>query len=281
MTATHAPSQRGHRPANASAAVGSKSLLRAVSVADEIQRRQVRAFMRTLGALARSCNCAVALLAHVDKSTSRRTGSASEGYSGSTAWHNSARSRLFMARDDSGLLTIEHQKANLTQRREKITLEWPDGGLPRIASTSPEPTASAGLSLARAADAAIALLRILAEYESRKQFASPKPTARNNVYALLRSEPAFQRLKLNRDKTALIVTQCQRAGWIESADYKSSGKWCERWTVTKEGCRVAGLDADTSSTSHLGEQAAVGDVGLPTSPTYTGGMGGERARQVG
>jgi hypothetical protein len=55
----------------------------------------------------------------VDKNTSRnKKADGGEGYSGSTAWHNSARSRLFMTRGDDGLLTLEHQKSNLGKRRE-------------------------------------------------------------------------------------------------------------------------------------------------------------------
>lgn len=38
---------------------------------DEIQRRQVRAFMRSLVRVARLPDCAVVLLAHVDKNTSK------------------------------------------------------------------------------------------------------------------------------------------------------------------------------------------------------------------
>ena len=52
---------------------------------DEIQRRQVRAFMRSLAVIAREGDAAVLLLAHVDKGTSRKERSDTEGYSGSTA----------------------------------------------------------------------------------------------------------------------------------------------------------------------------------------------------
>jgi hypothetical protein len=43
-------------------------------------------------------------------------------YSGSTAWHNSARSRLFMVRNKDGTLTLDHQKNNLGLCHEQITL---------------------------------------------------------------------------------------------------------------------------------------------------------------
>ena len=117
---------------------------------DEINRRQVRAFMRSLAQVARSTGCAALLLAHVDKNTSRaRKAEGGEGYSGSTAWHNSARSRLFMSRAEDGLLTLEHQKSNLAKLQEPIALMWPDGALPVLATDSPD---EAGLLTAQAAE---------------------------------------------------------------------------------------------------------------------------------
>jgi hypothetical protein len=61
--------------------------------ADENNRQLVRNFMRLLRQFARGNHAAVILLAHIDK-TAARYGSAGNSYSGSTAWHNSARSRL-------------------------------------------------------------------------------------------------------------------------------------------------------------------------------------------
>jgi hypothetical protein len=256
---------------------------------DEINRRQVRGFMRALGQVARLTDCAVCLLAHVDKGTSRnKKAEGGEGYSGSTAWHNSARSRLFMTRDDDGLLTLEHQKSNLGKRREPVTLEWPEGGLPMLAGDVPNFDGLNARTQGRADDEkAAALLALIAEFEGREQYASPAPQARNNVFSLLKVEPAFQRLKLNRDTTARIVNQCQRAGWIEPLEYKSAHtrKHCQRWTVTQQGREFAGLPAPTAPTcTHMdvsapGEEGA--NVDAPTAPTYQGGTGGIAHTHVG
>jgi putative DNA primase/helicase len=207
---------------------------------DEIVRRQVRAFMRTMAEIARLGDCATLLLAHVDKGTSRGNGG-SEAYSGSTAWHNSARSRLFMSRDSGGLLKLEHQKSNLGRMREPITLEWPDNGLPSLVGNYDNP--GSGQQQGRADDKkAIALLRMIHEFESLGQFCSPALKARNNVHAMLRNEPGFKVLKLDMGETARIVTQCQRAKWIEPFSYRSvDRKPRERWTLTAEGRAIAGL----------------------------------------
>lgn len=94
--------------------------------ANENERVRVRSFMRALGKLARRINGAVLLLAHIDKHTAKG-GKGTEGYSGSTAWHNSARSRLFLSEGERGLL-LQHQKSNLGPRAEPLALGW-EGGI--------------------------------------------------------------------------------------------------------------------------------------------------------
>ncbi len=105
--------------------------------ANEIERAKVRAFMRSLVQLRQDRRLTVLLLAHVDKGTARGERIGSESYSGSTALHNSARSRLFLSKDKDGGLTLEQQKHNLGPLHAPLTLEWPAGGLPQaVAPTS-------------------------------------------------------------------------------------------------------------------------------------------------
>jgi hypothetical protein len=60
---------------------------------NEVNRAQVRAFLRSLRRL--RSGITVLLLAHVDKATARGAGGL-QAYSGSTAWNNSVRSRLYL-----------------------------------------------------------------------------------------------------------------------------------------------------------------------------------------
>jgi putative DNA primase/helicase len=250
---------------------------------EENNRRQVRVFMRSLGQVARLTDCAVCLLAHVDKGTSRSgKPEGGEGYSGSTAWHNSARSRLYMTRDQTSLLTLEHQKSNLGRKQEPISLVWPEGGLPMLATDAPDFSALDDRVQGRADDrAAAALLVLLAEFEGRGQYASPAVTSRNHPYALLKSEPAFQRLKLRQDDVKRIVNQCHRAKWIEQLEYRTPDrKPRQRWTVTDSGRVVAGLPSPTAPTAPTPEDGAEQNMaqgGAPTAPTCVGGVG-DRAR---
>jgi len=251
---------------------------------DEIVRRQVRAFIRSLKLMAQSANCAVVLLAHINAVSARAKKSESgQDFSGSTAWHNSVRSRLFMSRDDDGLLTLEHQKSNLGKLREPLTLAWLDGGFPQVVGDS-------GFDGSRQQgrgddDRAIALLKLIAEFEGRGQYCSPGVTSIHHVHSVLKSDPDFQKLKLKQDDTKRIVTQCQRAGWIEPLEYRNANrKTCERWTVTTAGRAFAGLPAPTAPTAPTTEDGAslhMAQEGAPTAPTSLGGCGGRERAQDG
>jgi putative DNA primase/helicase len=257
---------------------------------DEIQRRQVRAFIRALVEIARLTNCGVMLLAHVDKNTSRaRRPEGGEGYSGSTAWHNSVRSRLFMTRKENGTLILEHQKSNLGRCCQPLELDWLNGGLPQLAGTAlsdhdfdPHVQRAEG----RVEDGrAIKVLRMIDEFESREQYCSTAPTARNNVFSMLKSEPMFQKLKLNADGCKRIVNQCQRANWIAKVEYRTHDrKTRPRWTLTKEGRAIAGLTtpcAPCAPCTPFTNENAESAGGAPCAPSCVGGMGEESTHSGG
>jgi hypothetical protein len=257
---------------------------------DEIQRRQVRAFIRALGEVSRLTNCAMLLLAHVDKNTSRAgRAEGGEGYSGSTAWHNSVRSRLFMTREKNGDLELEHQKSNFGQFCPPLTLEWPHAGLPQLADHD---LATNRLNpLQQRAEGredderAIQLLKMIAEFESRKQYCNTPSNSTSNVYAVLKSEPAFRKMKLVRDDVKRIINQCQRAKWIEPLEYKDTHrKWHERWTLTSEGRLFAGLSVASALSAPTNQVVTGLDTAQGSAPsalTGVGGVGEERAHFIG
>lgn len=94
-------------------------------MADENSRRHVRLFMASLAKMARERDCAVVLLAHIDK-TAARFGAAGNSYSGSTAWHNSSRSRLALI-DANDCLKVIHEKHNYSQKAPDVLLEFRSG----------------------------------------------------------------------------------------------------------------------------------------------------------
>jgi phage/plasmid primase-like uncharacterized protein len=97
--------------------------------ANEISRRDVRMFIRGLArGIAVRYNAAVVLLAHIDKAAARN-GAQGNSYSGSTAWHNSTRSRLALA-SDKDVITIEHEKHNLSAKAEPLKIAFNEHGVP-------------------------------------------------------------------------------------------------------------------------------------------------------
>jgi len=129
--------------------------------ANENDRRAVRAFVRMLAALARENNAAVVLLMHVDKNAVRN-GSKGNSYSGSTAWHNSVRSRIALEPDEDGGVWLLHQKHNLGRCAKPLSLAWDENGLLVLATAAAAPAqidqarldAAAVLAALRAANAA-------------------------------------------------------------------------------------------------------------------------------
>lgn len=89
---------------------------------NENDRRQVRYFLRLLRRLCQQTNAGLILLAHVNKEAAKN-GSKGEGYSGSTAWHNSVRSRLYMAAGPEGLALL-HEKHNFGPKAEPRHFRW-------------------------------------------------------------------------------------------------------------------------------------------------------------
>jgi hypothetical protein len=98
---------------------------------NENERREVRAFIGLLRGLAMRLDAAIVLIAHpsVDGMKSGR------GYSGSTHWNNSVRSRLTFTEEETSkerppgldVKVLELAKSNRARRGEKIRMMWNDG----------------------------------------------------------------------------------------------------------------------------------------------------------
>lgn len=124
---------------------------------NENDRRMVRAFVRRLAGIARQEDAGLILLAHIDKAAARY-GSNGNTFSGSTAWHNSARSRLALV-EDNGTITLVPEKLNLGKPAAPIALQWSENGvlLPVARTTADAGTGDAehvlaAMRAARAAD---------------------------------------------------------------------------------------------------------------------------------
>lgn len=252
--------------------------------ANENDRAQVRAFVRGLASLGRQgSNPAIMLLTHTPKASIRGGG---ESYSGSTAWHNSARARLSLApdRDDTSRVVLSLDKMNLApMTAEPLRLARTMGGV-LVLDESTHDAAGEPTEPPQTA-----LLRILADFVKRDEKVSTAPNSpRTNAWALLRQETGFPK-RAFPTSVALFsaVRQLERDGFIEKLEYRNqSRKDKTAWTLTAKGWGEIGEvapSAPSAPTPEVGTVDAVSAAGsAPSAPTSgTRGMGGERAHEVG
>ncbi|WP_018876732.1 AAA family ATPase [Thioalkalivibrio sp. ALE31] len=190
--------------------------------ANEVERARVRAYMRALAGMARRTDGAVLLLAHVDKSTAKASGSrqgSPEGYSGSTAWHNSARSRLFLTASGDGL-TLEHQKANLATKAAPLDLVW-EGGL--LVPRSDSEWVAEEADLNRQQDEEDVLNAIRAAMDSGEDIPTGRAGPGTTHHVLTRYPDLPEHLRGGGGKRRFweALARLERAGKIRREEYRS------------------------------------------------------------
>lgn len=142
---------------------------------DEVNRAQARQFIGILRRLALDHDCAVLLLSHPSLSGMAR----GDGASGSTAWNNSVRSRLYFRRvkvdgdtePDSDRRELEVIKANYGRKGGVMSLRWQGGVfLPEPGSTE------TGLDrMAASAKAERVFLKLLQRFTDEGRHVSHQP----------------------------------------------------------------------------------------------------------
>lgn len=228
--------------------------------ADEVRRSSVRAFMRSLTQLARPHGGAVLLLVHVDKLTAKTARSGgSEGYSGSTAWHNSARSRMLLVEVEPGRLELLHQKCNVGPKLGPLRIEWPENEVMRL-----EPQEGGFVAALQSKADTAALLRLIHEFAQREEFVAASPSSRHNAVRLLAEEKTLPKLK--PAEVFALLRNAERDALLVKERYQDANrKWHECWSLT-DGARVVLGIAPSAPTA-------------PTSPPGTANHGAVQVRQ--
>jgi RecA-family ATPase len=165
---------------------------------DEINRQQVRRFISILRRLALDINGCAALTSH-PSNTGMSTGS---GRSGSTGWHNSVRSRLYLTstaadnEEDTSERLLKTMKQNHGPFGGKIGLRWADGVFEQIRGEAP-------LDLFAKLELDGKILDALRYLVGNGTRVAADPKARNSLSALLRTLPTTKTLKTS----AIIAAQ--------------------------------------------------------------------------
>ena len=192
---------------------------------DENSRRQVRTFMRMLSRLGHDTGAAVILLVHVDKNAARY-GTAGQTYSGSTAWHNSARARLALTVED-GLVRLAMEKNNVGRIVDPLFFRWSEHGVLSPASPADVPD-----DPPNAAADNEAVMRCVARALHEGVIVPTARTGPSNAHAVLKTHPDLPQWALkDRGRFWAAITRLQRLGWIEAGTFTThSRNRRERWT---------------------------------------------------
>ncbi len=173
---------------------------------NEIERARVRGFIRSLRSLIARPGRAVLLLAHVSKASAIGGRSAgSDGYSGSTAWNNSVRSRLSLEPAGTDGMTIEHQKANLSGKAPPVRLHWIDGVPVVVGSGVGAPSEAEQAAQREQAEAdKLAILTIVQDFDRRGERVTTSFQGSATLFKQLKAEAGFP-ATVARDQLAPIM----------------------------------------------------------------------------
>lgn len=216
---------------------------------DEIKRARVRQFVRSLRSRIARPERAVLLLAHVNKvSAIGGRDAGREDYSGSTAWHNSVRSRLSLnVEKDEDCLTIEHQKANLGPRAKTVRLRWHDGvPLEDGSFTDLGAAANAAIVAAerkKAADVAkIALAIMIKDFNNRGETVTTSSHGNFTVWHLLNKRSGFPKSVKSSSDLMDLLAEMQADGIIYRATFKTKDRKLREVFVAGSAPNQAGVD---------------------------------------
>ena len=198
--------------------------------ASEIERRFVRRFMRSsLGGIARKNDAGVLLLTHIDKSAAR-FGSAGNSYSGSTAWHNSARSRLALLQKDDDIELV-HEKANLGKKAEPLRLRWSDAGVLEPAVGSVDVGAKAAQVLVCNSDAHDVYAALVAAISKGEDVSTARAGGVTTLH-VLKTYQLPSHLTKDKDRFWKAVNSLQDSGRIQVEEYLNRyRKPAKRWAI--------------------------------------------------
>jgi hypothetical protein len=239
--------------------------------ADRFDKNSVTRFVRALVKLVAARSGGALLLAHVNRSTVAPVAGrkvAGESYSDSVAWHNAARSRLFLSGEDDGEeLTLLHEKSNYGKRGATLTLSRMQGcGLEVVRDMSFGITEQAHQNINQARLSVI--IGMIDEFYKRGEWISTEHNSRSNAFKLLGSEKKRFPKGLTSADLWELLRDGERSGLLEREAYRSPNrKELMRWWV------INAPSAPSARGVNFPEPNALSTGSAPCAPTGIGGMG--------
>ena len=185
-------------------------------VGNENSRSQARQFIHALSSIAHAIDGAVVLTAHPSLSG---LGSGS-GMSGSTAWNNAVRSRLYLTRPkdegdtDQNERVLQRKKANYAGIGDEIRLTWANG----VFTHQPQEIGIVDAA-ARCIKADRVFLELLSTSTKNGVNVSPSPTSRNNAPLQFSNEPRNHREGCTKKDLDGAMRRLLKIGKIKSVKY--------------------------------------------------------------
>ncbi|NMW23758.1 AAA family ATPase [Rhodanobacter denitrificans] len=205
---------------------------------NENARLQVRIFMRRLAKVARANDAGMVLLAHIDKNAAKN-GGAGNNYSGSTAWHNSARSRLALVEDESGI-ELRHEKANLGKRAEAVRLQRAEHGVLIPAGVDGSRESAAAMVAGGDAEAVLGVLCLAIGAGLTVTTATAGPATAWHTLRQLPELGSQYRTAEGKRRVAAALVRLARDGRIVRAEYKKPDRhWGSRWELPQSAADIA------------------------------------------
>ncbi|AUH72480.1 AAA family ATPase [Legionella sainthelensi] len=206
---------------------------------NENNRSQVRSFLRSLVQIGIERKVTILLIAHVDKNKAKGENNL-EGYSGSTAWHNTARSRLYLSKCDDRVLKLEHQKSNHGQLSESICMTFSLDYilvLTNYSNNVPNETILRGV------------MTLIGKYYERGDFISPAANARPNVFKALKDDPDFPQSIHDNKQMKVLLKHAESTKLLIIEEYKNDDhKNRKRYKLTDKAQNLISVQCKSINT---------------------------------
>ncbi|SEN09964.1 RecA-family ATPase [Luteibacter sp. UNCMF331Sha3.1] len=200
---------------------------------------QVKAFLRRLKAIAMRNDAGLVLLAHVDKA-SAKNGAQGNSYLGTAAWHNSARSRLALVKDDNGPMELRHEKSNLAAKAQPILLQQARNGVLVPADGGGSRESAEALIAAADADAVYGVLVHAINAGLTVTAATAGPSTAWHVLASLPELGPQYRNHDGKRRVQAALVKLSRDGRIIRAEFKKPDRHTgTRWELPQRAADIA------------------------------------------